>query len=85
VQNFLAWGADDDRWPKRSSNASSCAADTDQDSPAPRAHVDELVLLIDVSRERFETVAGVSGKQRALMYRTLVSTGLRFGELTRLA
>jgi integrase len=85
VQHFLAWGAGDDRWPKKILERIKLAR-LPQTKTRPRRvlTLDELVLLIDTA-EKGDTVAGVSGKQRALMYRTLVSTGLRFGELTRIA
>lgn len=84
VRSFLEWGAGDDRWPKKVVERVKLARLT-QTKTKPRRVItlDELVRLIQVA-ESGVPVAGVSGVQRALMYRTLVSTGLRFGELTRL-
>lgn len=84
VRTFLAWGADDDRWPRRAADRIKLPRLTQTKTRQRRVlSLDDLTRLIHVA-ENGITVAGVTGSQRALMYRTLVSTGLRFGELTRL-
>lgn len=84
VVSFLKWGAQDDRWPESVVKRFKVARLT-QTKVRPRRVLvlDDLVKLIHVA-ENGVPVAGCSGKQRALMYRTLIATGLRFGELTRL-
>jgi integrase len=84
VGDFLAWGGSDNRWPKKLVESMSFARLPQTKIRQRRVlQVDDLVRLIDVA-ENGVAVAGCSGKQRALMYRTLVASGLRFGELTRL-
>jgi integrase len=84
VRDFLQWGAKDDRWPRKVLERINFARLPQTKIKHRRVlQVDDLVRLIDVA-ENGVAVAGCSGKQRSLMYRTLVATGLRFGELTRL-
>jgi integrase len=84
VNDFVQWGASDNRWPRKVADRINFARLPQTKIRQRRIlNVDDLARLIDVA-ENGIAVAGCSGRQRALMYRTMVATGLRLGELTRL-
>ncbi len=83
VESFLKWGADDGRFPKDQVKRMKLAR-VAQSKTKPRRtlSIKALASLISAA-ERGAAISGVTGHERALIYRTMLVSGIRLGELSR--
>ncbi len=84
VMDFLRWGKSDHRWPQSVVDRVALTRLAESKTKKRRTlSLSDLAKLIDVA-ENSPAVAGMSGRERALLYRTMLASGLRLGESSRL-